>query len=236
MDPFAPDSDPEEDVGQHPLSASQTAGKRNSISSRSGRSASTERHLQLKGATIEDEDDDEPPPSILIGSLANGADTNAAPANVAQDGLHLHQSTLAEAGPSRLGENVRLGSLSRQDNAGNLYQDNEEEDERMPRNVDEEAGLLNDDPRQSSASTSSSSSKRRKDKGMFSTFARKVRKRAERIQSESGVAGGKQRKGNTARGLNPRERALWEWGTRENMDEFLQEVRESAKAGQCNKC
>lgn len=238
MDPFAPDSDPEEDSEQHPLSHSQRAGVRKSVTSRRERSISMEQP-QFERKAIEDEDDEEPPASILIDYLANRAsngpmNTNAT--SVAQDGVHLHQSTVTEAGPSRLGESVRLGSLSRQGNIANLYQDNEEdgseaEEERLPRDVDEEAGLLNDEPRQSSASSSSSSSKRRKEKGIFSTFVRKVKKKAERIQAESGVAGSGQPKGNTARGLNPRERALWEWGTRENMDEFLQEVREVAKPG-----
>jgi hypothetical protein len=229
MDPFAPDSDQEDDA-DHPLSASQRGAHY---------SGTIARGVNLDGAadlqsSILDDDDDEPPASILLGSPAahTHIEANGAKPVDAIERSALHQSRNARAGPSSLRESVQLASLNKAGNAASLYEDDrddasegDEVDEL--RGMEEQAGLLQE-PRHSSASSSSSSSRKR-DKGLFHNIARKVRKRAAKVQAENGILGGANARKTGARGLNARERALWEWGTRENMDEFLQEVRSIRK-------
>jgi hypothetical protein len=227
MDPFAPDSDPEEDA-DHPLSASQRTGRHSRVSSRSSNHDAA-LVPPISDAILED-DDEGPPPSILLAS-SNKQPAVTTKVEISDLTPNGHQSRHAEAGPSRISESVRLGSINIAGNAASLYEDNEQDgsegDEADElRDMEEEIGLLNE-PRQSSASSSSSSRGKRgkKDRGLFQSLARKVRKRAAKVQAENSMLGGTSGRKAGASGLNPRERALWEWGTRENMDEFLQEVR-----------
>lgn len=222
MDPFAPDSDGDEDVG-HPLSASQR-GRDNqpTLSVRPEVDASSKPRGSVVGNNEDDDDDDEPPPSIVLGTQSEREQ-----ARTPQEALNLHGNLSLEAGPSTLRESVRLDALGRSTNAPKNHHSNEADDsgeedyEGRQDDGDEEAGLMN--PR--ARSTSSSSSNRRKDRGFFHSITRKVRKRAERIQAEHGPENGlRSGSGGAAKGLNPRERALWQWGTLQNMDEFLQEV------------
>lgn len=221
MDPFAPDSDPEEGAG-HPLSANQKLSRHSRLSSRSSINVDV---TKIKEALLDDEDD-EPPPSILLASpkMHTPGNTSDATGTLAYNGVALNQSSNAEAGPSQLRESVRLGGIDRLGNTAGLYEDNDNsgDDEDELRGLEEQAELLKEP--QKSSSSSSSSSSRRRERGVFHKLARKVRRRAAKIQAENSMLGGANRRKTGASGLDPRERALWEWGTRENMDEFLQEV------------
>ena len=222
MDPFAPDSDGDEDVG-HPLSASQRGrDNQQTPSVRDEVDASSKPRGSVVGNNVDDDDDDEPPPSIVLGTQSQREQ-----ARTPQEAFNLHGNLSPEAGPSTLRESVRLDALGRSTNAPTHHHSNEADDsgeedyEGRQDDGDEEAGLMN--PR----ARSTSSSRRRKDRGFFHSITRKVRKRAERIQAEHGAENGMRSGGGgggAAKGLNPRERALWQWGTLQNMDEFLQEV------------
>ncbi|PWN34396.1 APG9-domain-containing protein, partial [Meira miltonrushii] len=80
-------------------------------------------------------------------------------------------------------------------------------------------------PRASTPSSSASRRRHERDRGLFSQIRRKIQKGADRIRAQDGVedtANGSS--GHPVRRLNAKDRALWKWGTLENMDEFLQEV------------
>lgn len=221
MDPFSPDSDGDED---HPLSASQARAVPNGRSQYAGYQAPKVTREREMHTAIEDEDDEGPPASILLSVLENDESRTPVPKQAVLSTAEVEQDR--QAGPSRLAESSRPGTLSNKAYAASVYRDEEPEgpfaDDIAGEAEDEEAGLMG----QAAPSSSSSSSSRRKkkSKGLLHDFARRVKRKADQIQAEDGLLGRQNGPKIASKSLSPKERALWEWGTLENLDDFLQEV------------
>ncbi|UZJ52110.1 hypothetical protein CBS101457_001430 [Exobasidium rhododendri] len=226
MDPFAPDSDAEEE-GTSVRLAGPSQRTQNGTEHTARQHSSTDPGDEDLEAPLGEDDDDEPPPSIVLNAQRDNARSQGKSDKVYNipGNFQLQREAQSEAGPSHLRESVKLDDLNRSRKSPSIYQDDDvqgsiEDEEGDMGERDEEVGLMDHLSRPTSSASSSSSTRRKRERGFFQTITHKVRKRTKRMQAENDLLGGR----NATRSLNPRERALWEWGTLQDMDEFLQEV------------
>lgn len=209
MDPFAPDSENDEEN----ISAHHSSRQRRSTSASSQKS-----HHSVHQRALSDNGDDEgPPPSIVLDThgLDDNEDRNQPETHESLDHtLSLESHPL----PMQVSESVRLARLGkrRANSTSNRGSDEDEDVEGIPE--DEEAGLMG--LQQTSRVRKHRHSHR---KGLLSRMIRKVQQGAESIITEDQQQN-KQSTSDPTRHLTAKDRALWNWGTLENMDEFLQEV------------
>ncbi|MCO5599876.1 hypothetical protein L7F22_053983 [Adiantum nelumboides] len=219
MDPFAPDSDHEDEINQPKASSSRsTDGKRVEQ-----RNESEDESMHIEDRDDLDEDDG-PPASIVLdthdqeirkSAISNQRLTNATPSK---------SPNARQSGTNTISDSVRLSRIRTPQGNANVVADDDDESDGIEEPMDEEAGLMNS-PRASTPSSSTSRRRHERDKGMLSRIKRKIQKGADRIRAQDSAENSSNgSSGHPVRRLNAKERALWNWGTLENMDEFLQEV------------
>jgi autophagy-related protein 9 len=211
MDPFAPDSDQEDERTSQGVSrpfiphlnSTDSALDRSNVGQhalREVRESVDTLHDSI--ASREVEEDDGPPASIVLDAHDNDEELDAG-----------------------VGGSVRLTPLTKGKQA-RVDSRSDDEDVRRSRESDEEANLMGAQARSRPGQGSTASRNRRKrEKGMLSSMAQKIKRKADKIRlSDSRMVNENGPEQTPLRRLDAKQRALWTWGTLENMDEFLQEV------------
>lgn len=230
MDPFAPDSDAEDERAlQGAQGNGPASGHRHSTSGQQemagGQSEGEIPSMQDSFAGHDIGEDEGPPASIVLDTHDEQDHLTAGPSTPSVGAKLATKS--ARTPPAS--ESVRLTRIGGKQTGNDVVQAAEDPygaGDDLEHGEDEEDGLIAlPNVSSSPGSRSSSSSRRHNRKGdVLSRMVRKIRKGAERIRAQDGMDRSMSASDHPARKLNARERALWRWGTLENMDEFLQEV------------
>lgn len=221
MDPFKQDPDVD-DESPHPLHSSQTFSQ----------GIAEGRH---QDGEMTDEAEDGPPPSVMLDIPTSDGGHSSSPRGGASPRVTAPLLQSDSDGPARSvyddaqphpRESVRLGKM-KASTVPPGYQDDEDEEQDegvVYDEEDEEAGLM--DQRRGSSSPAPSrggggrAPHRKVGGSIIADLADRVRRKADRIRRQDTGA----RKRQAMRGLDPKERALWNWANVDNLDEFLQEV------------